>query len=150
MSIQDAFFPRGKVAGVFPTLTTRSDEAYVEFIEDARNILMHAQQRPIGAYSQQLIEAAGIGDGTDRETTRAAIDLLMDDPTLKTYYRIKRSLQEAFWSGLSKSFNQRRDDILAALDEADASGPGTVEYADNWQDTVPDYAAREIHIQPGG
>ena len=34
MSIQEALFPRGKVAGVFPTLTTRGDEAYVEFVED--------------------------------------------------------------------------------------------------------------------
>lgn len=150
MSIQDALFPRGKIAGVYPTLTTRGDEAYVEFIEDARNVLMHAQQRPIGEYSQQLMKEAGIDDSPDRETTQAAIDLLMQDPTLKTYYRVKRSLQESFWSGLSKSFNQRRDAIVAAFDAAEAAGPGTVEYDDNWQDNAPEYAGREIHIQPGG
>lgn len=150
MSIQDAFFPRGKIAGVFPTLTTRSDEAYVEFIEDARNILMHAQQRPIGAYSQQLMQEAGIPDSPDQEATQAAIDLLMQDPTLKTYYRIKRSLQEAFWSGLSNSFNARRDEIVAAMDEAEKAGPGSVEYDDDWQSSTPEYASREIHIQPGG
>ncbi len=150
MSIQDALFPRGKIAGVFPTLTSRGDEAYVDFIEDARNVLMHAQQRPISEYSQQLMKDAGIDDSPDRETTQAAIDLLMQDPTLKTYYRVKRSLQESFWSGLSKSFNQRRDAIVAAFDAAEAAGPGTVEYDDNWQDSAPEYASREIHIQPGG
>jgi len=150
MSIQDALFPRGKIAGVFPTLTSRGDEAYVDFIEDARNVLMHAQQRPISEYSQQLMKDAGIDDSPDRETTQAAIDLLMQDPTLKTYYRVKRSLQESFWFGLSKSFNQRRDAIVAAFDAAEAAGPGTVEYDANWQDSAPEYASREIHIQPGG
>lgn len=150
MSIQEAFFPRGKVAGVYPTLTARSEEAYVDFIEDARNILMHAQQRPIAAYSQQLLESAGIGNDPGPDTTRAAMNLLMQDPALKTYYRIKRSLQEAFWACLSRSFNRRREALLAAFATADTSGPGTLQYDENWQDSVPEYASREIHIQPGG
>jgi SAM-dependent methyltransferase len=150
MSIQEAFFPRGKIAGVYPSLTTRAEEAYVDFIEDARNILMHAQQRPIAAYSQQILESAGISDDPGRESTRAAIRLLMQDPALKAYYRVKRSLQEAFWSCLSTSFNRRREALLAAFAEADASGPGTVEYDEDWCGSVPKYASREIHIQPGG
>jgi len=150
MSIQEALFPRGKVAGVFPTLTTRGDEAYLEFVEDARNVLMHAQQAPIGTYSRQLIKDAGISDTPDQKNTQAAIDLLMQDPTLKIYYRVKRSLQESFWFGLGKSLDQRRDAIIAAFDEADHSGPGTVEYDKNWQQSAPEYASREIHIQPGG
>jgi ubiquinone/menaquinone biosynthesis C-methylase UbiE len=150
MNVQEALYPRGKIAGVYPSLSNRSDEAYVEFIEDARNVLMHAQQRPIGEYSRKLMTEAGISMATDSQSTRAAIDLLMQDPTLKTYYRIKRSLQEAFWSGLIKSFNRRREDILAALEKTDKAGPGTLELAENWQDFVPEYAAREIHIQPGG
>jgi ubiquinone/menaquinone biosynthesis C-methylase UbiE len=74
----------------------------------------------------------------------------MQDPTIKTYYRVKRSLQESFWFGLGKSLDQRRDAIIEAFDEAERSGPGTVEYDKNWQETVPEYASREIHIQPGG
>ena len=111
MSIDSAIYPRGKQAGVFPSLSNRGDEAYVEFIEDARNILMHAQQRPIGAYSQQLIEQAGLSDSPDPDTTRAAIDLLMQDPALKTYYRVKRTLQESFWHGLRSSLDRRREDF---------------------------------------
>lgn len=150
MSVEQAFFPRGKTAGVYPTLTNRSDEAYVEFIDDARKILIHAQQAPIGAYSQELIEEAGLSEDTTPENTQASIDLLMQDPALKTYYRVKRSLQEAFWTILSGSLNKRRDEILAAFDEVDQSGPGTLEYDPNWSDSVPDYANREIHLQPGG
>ena len=150
MSVEQAIYPRGKIAGVYPTLTSRSDEAYVEFIDDARKILIHAQQAPIGDYSQELIEAAGLSEDTTPDNTQAAIDLLMRDAALKTYYRVKRSLQEAFWVGLSNSFNKRRDEILAAFDEADQSGPGTLEYDTNGPDSVPDYANREIHLQPGG
>lgn len=150
MAIQDAFYPRGKLAGVYPTLTNRQDEAYVEFIEDARNVLHHAQQYPIRAYSQQLLADAGLSQAPDPESTRAATEFLMQDPALKAYYRVKRSLQEAFWNGIRKSFYARRDALLAALDEADGQGPGTVEYDPDWEHKVPEYASREIHLQPGG
>ncbi len=150
MSLERAFYPRGKIAGVYPTLTNRSDEAYVEFIDDARKILIHAQQAPIGAYSQGLLEEAGLSEDTSAENTQAAIDVLMRDPALKSYYRVKRSLQEAFWTALSDSFNKRRDEILAALDEVDQSGPGSLEYDPNWANAIPDYANLEIHLQPGG
>ena len=150
MSLEQALYRRGKVAGVYPSLTTREDEAYVEFIEDARNVLMHAQQMPIGQYSRTLMQQTGLSMATDAQSTRAAIDFLMRDPALKTYYRVKRSLQEAFWGCLSRSFGARRAELLAALDEADRKGPGTVEYDPQWAEHAPDYASREIHIQPGG
>ncbi len=150
MTVQDALYRRGKVAGVYPTLTTRRDEAYAEFIEDARNLLMHAQQGPIAEYSRSLMKEAGLSMATDAQSTQAAIDFLMRDPALKTYYRVKRSLQEAFWGCVSRSFGARRAELLAALDEADRQGPGTVEYDPQWAEHAPDYASREIHIQPGG
>jgi SAM-dependent methyltransferase len=150
MGIQSAFYPRGKLAGVYPTLTTRDDEAYVEFIEDARNVLHHAQQLPIRAYSQKIMAEAGLSQAPDPASTKAATEFLMRDPALKAYYRVKRSLQEAFWSGLTRSFNRRRDALLAALDEADSLGPGSVEYDRDWASKLPEYAGREIHIQPGG
>ena len=75
MSVEQAFFPRGKTAGVYPTLTTRNDEAYVEFIDDARKILIHAQQAPIGAYSQELIKEAGLSEDTTQENGALRLDL---------------------------------------------------------------------------
>jgi ubiquinone/menaquinone biosynthesis C-methylase UbiE len=151
MSVEQAVYPRGKLAGVFPTLTNRSDEAYVEFIDDARKILIHAQQEPIGAYSRGLIDKSELSnEDNGPENTQAAIELLMQDSVLKTYYRVKRSLQDAFWSGLKGSLDVRRDEILAALNETDKAGPGTLEYDPNWADSVPEYADCEIHLQPGG
>lgn len=150
MTVQEALYGRGKVAGVYPALPNRPDEAYIEFIEDARNILMHAQQIPIGQYSRKLMTDARINMSPDKESTRAAIDLLMQDPALKTYYRVKRSLQESFWGCLSRSFGKRRAELLAAMDETDKQGPGTLRYDPDWQSTAPEYACREIHIQPGG
>jgi hypothetical protein len=55
MNVKEALYSRGKIAGVYPALPTRKDEAYIKFIEDARNILMHTQQRPIGEYSRKLM-----------------------------------------------------------------------------------------------
>jgi len=149
-SVENALYGRGKIAGVYPSLSNRPDEAYIEFIEDARNILLHAQQRPIGQYSEQLMREADMSMEPDPASTAAARDFLMRDPTLKTYYRLKRSLQESFWSALSGSFDRRREDILAALEAAEAEGPGTLAYDKNGENPVPDYAAKEIHIQPGG
>jgi SAM-dependent methyltransferase len=150
MSIEKAFYPRGKLAGVYPTLTSRQDEAYVEFVEDARNVLHHAQQYPIRDYSRKLMAEAGLSQSPDEASTQAATEFLMRDPAIRTFYRVKRTLQEAFWGGLTSSLNKRRSELLAALDEADRLGPGTVEYDPDWQKNAPAYASREIHIQPGG
>ncbi|MGY8861901.1 MAG: class I SAM-dependent methyltransferase [Pseudomonadales bacterium] len=148
MTIQQAVYKRGKTAGVYPSLTSRRDEAYVNFIEDARNILLHAQQPPIGAYSRQLLQTAGKSMSSDPRSTAEATELLMQDSVLRIYYRVKRSLQESFWTCIQDSFNKRKDALLQALDTTDTLGPGTVNY--NLDFPVPDYAKAEIHIQPGG
>jgi SAM-dependent methyltransferase len=148
MSVREALYPRGKVAGPYPALPTRADEAYVDFIADARNFLLHAQQRPIGAYSRELTRAAGLSSSPDPDNTRRATELLMRDPTLRTYYRVKRSLQEAFWSRLLAAFGGRRELLMNALAEADRRGPGSVEY--DLEAPVPEYAQTQIHLQPGG
>ena len=97
MTINQTIYERGKTAGIFPSLSSRRDEAYVGFIEDARNLLMHAQQKPIGEYSRSLLQDAGKSMETDPKSSAEAQELLMKDSVLKTYYRVKRSLQESFW-----------------------------------------------------
>jgi SAM-dependent methyltransferase len=148
MNIADAVFARGKIAGVFPSLSSRRDEVYAEFIEDARNILMHAQQGPIAEYSRSLLKQANKSLAPDPHSTREATEFLMRDPTLRTYYRVKRSLQESFYTCIQDSFERRREDLERALDEADSMGPGTVEYDGSWE--VPEYARAQIHLQPRG
>ena len=147
-NLNEAVYPRGKQAGMFPALSSRPDEAYVEFIADARNFLLHAQQYPIGDYSRKLLAGAGVSMSADPENTRRAIDVLMEDPAVKTYYRVKRSLQEAFWGRVQSSYGSRRDELLAAFDAADHMGPGSVSYDE--KKSLPDYTRVEIHLQPGG
>jgi ubiquinone/menaquinone biosynthesis C-methylase UbiE len=148
MSAVEQVYPRGRTSGSYPSLTTRGDEAYVEFVQDARNALLHAQQAPIGAYSRRKLQEAGCSAQPDPASTSAAVELLMKDPALRTYYRVKRSLQEAFWGRLVASFGSRRDALLAALEEAEKIGPGTIEC--DPQMPVPEYLEHEIHLQPGG
>jgi SAM-dependent methyltransferase len=142
------FYARGKTAGVYPALTTRRDEAYVEFIEDARNLLLHAQQDPIAGYSRKLLEDAGIDADPGEENTDRATKLLMADPALQSYYRVKRSLQESFWGCIQASYDSRRADLERCLDDAEQQGPGTLEYDPDW--AAPAYAEADIHLQPGG
>jgi len=147
-SLNDAVYPRGQVAGVYPALSSRPDEAYVDFIEDARNFLLHAQQGPLSTYSRKLIAAAGLPMSADPDNTRRAIDVVMEDPTVRTYYRLKRSLQEAFWNRVQSSYGARRAELLAAFDAADHLGPGSVSY--DAKRPLPEYTKAEIHLQPGG
>jgi SAM-dependent methyltransferase len=148
VSVSAALYPRGKVAGPYPALPARADEAYVDFVSDARNFLLHAQQRPIAAYSRELLRRAGLTASPDPANTRRAAEILMQDPALRIYYRVKRSLQEAFWNRLLTAFGSRRERLMAALDEADRRGPGSVEY--DLDGPVPEYAQTQIHLQPGG
>jgi len=148
MGISEAIYKRGKTAGVFPSLSTRRDEAYMDFIESARNLLLHAQQEPIGEYSKLLLKNAGKSMEPDPKSTAEAIELLMKDNVLKTYYRIKRTLQESFWECTYSSLHMRKNDLLRALDDAEKIGPGSVAYDLDF--SIPEYATAEIHIQPGG
>ena len=147
MSISDPLYVRGKIAGVYPSLTTRRDEAYIQFVEDARNVLLHGQQAPIAAYSRDMLKKAGASLTPDKASCDAAEKILMQDPALKTYYRVKRSLQESFWNGIRSSFNMRRDAILAAMDAATKQGPGTATL--NPDMPMPEYSQAQIHLQPG-
>ena len=148
MTTNKAIYIRGKTAGVFPSLSSRRDEAYVGFIEDARNVLLHAQQKPLSEYCRHMIKDAGKTLNSDQKNTAEAKDLLMKDNVLKTYYRVKRTLQESFWECLRNSFDMRKNDLLQALDDAESIGPGSVEYSSEF--LTPEYANTEIHIQPGG
>ncbi len=147
MSAIEKVYPRGRTAGNYPSLSTRPDEAYIEFVQDARNALLHAQQAPIGAYCREMLVDSDMSLATDVESTEKAVEKLMADPVLKTYYRVKRSLQEAFWNRLVSSFGSRREELLAALDESEDTGPGSMRL--NPDLPIPEYMNNDIHLQPG-
>ena len=141
-------YDRGKIAGNYPALSNRQDEAYVEFIRDARNFLHHAQQKPITEYSMDILKSEGLPTGADPKSVETATARLMQDNILRNYYRIKRTFQESFWDRIETSFNRRRDDLLSDLAKAEDMGPGAVEIDGDL--AIPEYATSEIHLQPGG
>jgi hypothetical protein len=93
---------------------------------------MHAQQGPIAEYSRKQLEKAGIDSDPEPENTARATRELMADPALKIYYRVKRSLQESFWTCIQESYGRRRADLERCLDEAEQEGPGSLEYDPDW------------------
>lgn len=141
-------FERGTVAGPYPALSNRQDEAYVEFIRDARNLLHNAQQSAIGDYSIALLEREGFALDSDQQSVDRAAERLLKDNAIRNYYRVKRTYQECFWQRIENSYGRRRDDLTAELDARADSGPGILKL--NADLVIPDYAKSEIHLQPGG
>ena len=148
MSAKIPAYDRGKIAGHYPALSNRQDEAYVDFIRDARNLLHHAQQKPITEYSIAILESENLPVDASPDTVKTATDRLMQDNALRNYYRVKRTYQESFWDRIETSFNRRRDDLLSDLAKAEETGPGSVEIDSDLK--IPEYASSEIHLQPGG
>ena len=68
--------------------------------------------------------------------------------SLQARRRWRRTSQEMFWTGVINTYEKRRAELLAELDRADMSGPGSVEYDPNYP--IPVGYRRDIHVQPGG
>jgi ubiquinone/menaquinone biosynthesis C-methylase UbiE len=141
--------PRGML-GYTPALTSRADEAFLDFVSDARNLLMHQQWYAVCELGNRALEKEGLAK--KEEVWPGRIDemreVLSNIPAAATMLRAKRSLQEAFWNRILDSYAIDEQEWLARLDETDKCGPGTVSWDPNFH--VPDYAKVEIHIQPGG
>jgi len=140
---------RGMV-GHTPALTARADEAFLDFVSDARNLLMHEQWYAVCGLGNQALEKEGLAQKEDvwPDRVEEMREVLKSVPEAAVMLRAKRSLQEAYWNRIMDSYGADEQEWLAKLDVADKSGPGTVSWDANFD--VPDYAKVEIHIQPGG
>ncbi len=147
---QPSQHPDRGMMGHTPALTSRSDEAFLDFVSDARNLLMHEQWYAVCELGNAALKKAGLADKEHVwpgrvEEMRA---VLKDVPEAAIMLRAKRSLQEAYWNRIMDSYGVDEQEWLARLDAADKSGPGSVSWDPDFP--VPDYAKVEIHIQPGG
>jgi SAM-dependent methyltransferase len=136
--------------GHTPALTSRSDEAFLDFVSDARNLLMHEQWYAVCELGNRALEKAGLDKKQDVWPHRidAMREVLKDVPEAAIMLRAKRSLQEAYWQRIMDSFGGNEAQWLARLAAADKRGPGSVSWDPDFP--IPDYARVEIHIQPGG
>ena len=134
--------------GHTPALLTRADEVYMDFVSDARNILMHAQFRNFTRLGEEALTAAEKASGKRPNSVDGVKDVILQVPEVASVLRIKRTLQEAYWRRIDGSYGLKRDAFLKALDDADTQSPGSVRWDPDF--VYPEYATVDIHIQPGG
>lgn len=139
--------PRGMVANT-PALFHRADEAFLDFVSDARNALMHAQGRAINDRADEILTEAEKKTGRRPNSADAVRDIARSDIYLGTYLRVKRTLQEAYWQRIAESYGEKAEALEEALAKSDKSGPGSVKWDPNF--ITPEYATVDIHVQPGG
>ena len=142
-------YARGML-GHTPALPSRADEVFLDFVSDARNLLMHQQWHAVCELGNRALEKQGLAKKEEVWPGRIEDmrEVLKGVPEAATMLRSKRSLQEAYWNRIMDSYAVDEQQWLAKLDKADKSGPGTVSWDPDFP--VPDYAKVEIHIQPGG
>ena len=134
--------------GNTPDLLRRADEAYCDFVSDARNILMHAQFMNVGKLGGDMLDAVASSTGQLPNSPEAMKAVVLEIPEVATYLRVKRTLQESYWRRIEESYGVKQADFENALNEADQMGPGSVRWDPNF--VYPEYATVDIHIQPGG
>lgn len=147
MTLSNTLLRRG-LHGNTPALPSRSDESFVDFICDARNVLAMEKRAALSERGNALAKAAGIRINHDAETVGQVRKVIANDQPLATYFRLKRTFQEVYKDRQIASLNTQREDWLHALTEAETQGPGSVTYDPDFP--MPDYAKVEIHIQPRG
>lgn len=95
-----------------------------------------------------FLEANGLTQGDTALDYEECFDLTMRDPAEAARVRLGWSVHDMMWARALREFEGHRDAYLAAMEETDASGPGTMELDPDL--VIPAYAAHEIHRQPGG
>jgi SAM-dependent methyltransferase len=109
---------------------------------------MHAQGRAVGKLGEDALAEASKKTGHRPNSVEAVKEVVLKDPYVATYLRVKRTLQEAYWQRIADSYGLNEKAFQAALATADKSGPGSVRWDPDF--IYPDYATVDIHIQPGG
>lgn len=138
---------RGHV-GVLPRPTRLEDESYLDFVETFREKVVFRLFPATAAAGQAQLAAAGHGFSLTEPSDAVIAQAFNATPEAPIWQRFLRTQQEMLWRRTRDSFLRVADAHLEALAASDASGPGKLEIDPDF--VVPDYARREIHLQPGG
>jgi len=147
MATQNYFINRGQI-GNTPALSSRADEVFMDYVAGARDLLMHNRYTTVRELGDKALEENCGKEAPTPEDVGIIRAMIREVPEVGIYHRAKRTLQEAYWKRIIDSYTLREDELLAKLDEADKSGPGSVSWDPNF--SYPRYATVDIHIQPGG
>ena len=145
--MRDAGLARGHL-GVLPRPVRLADESYLEFLESFRDVLLTQMFPAMAAAGHARLQAAGLpldDDALPLPIIRAEFAKV---PIVPTWQRFMRSQQEMMWRRTRASFATTAPAQLDWLAAAESAGPGRLVVDPDF--VVPDYARREIHLQPGG
>ena len=147
MNTQNRLNYRG-MNGNTPSLPIRADESFVDYVCEARNMLLHKRQKKISTLGNKRLSENQISATHNHETVDRIREIIATDIALASFMRLKRSFQEIYKNRLIGSLNTQRKQWLQNLEKMEKVGPGKLVL--NPQLSIPDYAKVEIHIQPGG
>lgn len=145
--MSDAGLARGQL-GVLPRPVRLADESYLEFLESFRDVLLTQMFPAMAAAGHARLAAAGLPLDDDALPLPVIQAEFAKAPIVPTWQRFMRSQQEMMWRRTRASFATTAPAQLDWLAAAEASGPGRLVVDPDF--AVPDYARREIHLQPGG
>ncbi|MFZ4689772.1 MAG: class I SAM-dependent methyltransferase [Polymorphobacter sp.] len=143
----DTSLDRGQL-GVLPRPTRLADESYLDFLESFRDVLLTRMFPAMAAAGHARMAAVGLPLDDDALSLPAIQAEFAKAPIVPTWQRFMRSQQEMMWRRTRASFAATGPAHLAGLDAAAGAGPGRLVVDPAF--AVPDYARREIHLQPGG
>ena len=147
MTQSNYYVDRG-MNGNTPALPSRADESYVDYVCEARNVLLHAHWKQMGEVGLEKMKAAGVDIDHSAKGVAEAREVIRKETEIASFMRVKRSYQEMYKDRLIDSLNTQREDWLRKLSEAETAGPGSLTYDADFP--MPDYATVQIHIQPKG
>jgi ubiquinone/menaquinone biosynthesis C-methylase UbiE len=121
-------------------------ESYQDFVLGFRDWTYGDLSTAAKAQAAELLDSKRLNDEEmSLDTIRDAFE---GDPLIMTRVRCWLSSQQLMWDNVKDHYEQNKDFYLDEFEEADVSGPGTLEL--NTGMDIPDYTKHEIHIQPGG
>jgi ubiquinone/menaquinone biosynthesis C-methylase UbiE len=145
----NAPFPRPKLTpDVGPGLARlggQADRAHLLFLERFRDMLLTRMFPAVGAAGEAAMQAAGLGPDAPLAQVKCVFAAC---PVVPAWQRFMRTQQEMMWRRVRAAAVADRARLLAQMDAAEAAAPERLVRADAL--AIPDYARREIHLQPGG
>ena len=145
--MNEAGLERGQL-GVLPRPVRLADESYLEFLESFRDVLLKQMFPAMSAAGHARLQAAGLPLDDDALPLPVIQHEFAKAPIVPAWQRFMRSQQEMMWRRTRASFGSTEAAHLDWLSAASTAGPGRLVVDPDF--IVPEYARREIHLQPGG
>ena len=142
----DVYEPRGWI-GRHKRLPILDLESQQDYLESFRIWVNSDVNQAANTQIDKILLARGIDPKADLPLEQILANL-KDDPIVTLMPAAWLRVQQLMWRTLDDHFHAHQDQYLTEMEAADKKGPGTLEL--NPKMDVPEYTAREIHMQPGG